>query len=158
MFPKTKKSKAGSKNTMYKVFLDINILLDYLIVERTGNPSAQRLMGLIAEDKLTGYISPISLLNIFFILRKQRTEQERKDIIESFLEILEIIELDFDTLQMGLYIPVSDYEDGIQYISALKSNVDFIITGDQQFQDYNLELKRIGAQEFLDIYEQRQGK
>ena len=143
---------------MYKVFLDINILLDYLIVERTGNPSAQRLMGLIAEDKLTGYISPISLLNIFFILRKQRTEQERKEIIESFLEILEIIELDFDTLQMGLYIPVSDYEDGVQYISAVKANVDFIITGDQQFQDYDLELKKIDAQEFLNIYEQRQGK
>jgi predicted nucleic acid-binding protein len=143
---------------MYKVFLDINILLDYLIVDRTGNPSAQRLMGLIAEDKLTGYISPISLLNIFFILRKQRTEQERKEIIESFLEILEIIELDFDTLQMGLYIPVSDYEDGVQYISAVKANVDFIITGDQQFQDYDLELKRIDAQEFLNIYEQRQGK
>jgi predicted nucleic acid-binding protein len=143
---------------MYKVFLDINILLDYLIVDRTGNPSAQRLMGLIAEDKLTGYISPISLLNIFFILRKQRTEQERKEIIESFLEILEIIELDFDTLQMGLYIPVLDYEDGVQYISAVKANVDFIITGDQQFQDYDLELKRIDAQEFLNIYEQRQGK
>jgi predicted nucleic acid-binding protein len=114
-------------------------------------------MELIVEDKLTGYISPISLLNIFFILRKQRTEQERKEIIESFLEILEIVELDFDLLQTGLYIPVLDYEDGVQYISAVKANVDFIITGDQQFQDYDLELKRIDAQEFLNIYDQGQG-
>jgi predicted nucleic acid-binding protein len=143
---------------MYKIFIDTNILLDYLITQRTGNSPAQRIMELIVEDKLTGYISPISLLNIFFILRKQRTEQERKEIIESFLEILEIVELDFDLLQTGLYIPVLDYEDGVQYISAVKANVDFIITGDQQFQDYDLELKRIDAQEFLNIYEQRQGK
>lgn len=143
---------------MYKVFLDTNILLDYLITQRTGNSSAQRLMELLVEDKLTGYLSPISLLNIFFILRKQRTEQERKDIIESFLEILEIVELDFDLLQTGLYIPVLDYEDGVQYMSAVKANVNFIITNDQQFQDYDLDLKRIGAQEFLNIYEQRQGK
>lgn len=143
---------------MYKIFIDTNILLDYLITQRTGNSPAQRIMELIVEDKLTAYISPISLLNIFFILRKQRTEQERKEIIESFLEILEIVELDFDLLQTGLYIPVLDYEDGVQYISAVKANVDFIITGDQQFQDYDLELKRIDAQEFLNIYEQRQGK
>ena len=142
---------------MYKIFLDTNILLDYLIIQRTGNSSAQRIMELIVEDKLTGYTSPISLLNIFFILRKQRTEQERKDIIESFLEILEIIDLDFDTLQMGLYIPVSDYEDAIQYMSAAKANVDYIITGDQQFQNYDLELKRIGAAEFLTVYDQGQG-
>lgn len=142
---------------MYKVFLDTNILLDYLITQRTGNSSAQRLMELLVEDKLTGYLSPISLLNIFFILRKQRTEQERKDIIESFLEILEIVELDFDLLQTGLYIPVLDYEDGVQYMLAVKANVNFIITNDQQFQDYDLDLKRIGAQEFLNIYDQRQG-
>jgi len=141
---------------MYKVFLDTNILLDYLIVDRTGNPSAQRLMGLIVGDKLTGYISPLSLLNIFFILRKQLTEHERKEIIESFLEILEIIELDFDTLQMGLYIPVSDYQDAIQYISATRANVDFFITGDHQLQNYDLELKRISAQDFLDIFDQGQ--
>ena len=142
---------------MYKVFLDTNVLLDYLITQRTGNSSAQRLMELLVEDKLTGYLSPISLLNIFFILRKQRTEQERKDIIESFLEILEIIELDFDTLQMGLYIPVSDYEDAIQYMSAAKANVDFIITEDQKLQNCDLEIKRAGAEEFLTIYDQGQG-
>jgi hypothetical protein len=31
-------------------------------------------------------------------------------------------------------------------------NVDFIITQDQQFQQYNLELKRIGPEEFLANY------
>lgn len=70
---------------------------------------------------------------------------------------MEIIDLDFDTLQIGLYIPVSDYEDAIQYLSASKANGDFIITGDQQFQNYDLELKRISAAEFLDIYDQGQG-
>ncbi|NLY73720.1 MAG: hypothetical protein GX075_00245 [Firmicutes bacterium] len=52
---------------------------------------------------------------------------------------------------------MSDYEDAIQYISAVKANVDFFITGDHQLQNYALELKRIGAQEFLDIYDRGQG-
>jgi predicted nucleic acid-binding protein len=137
---------------MYKVFLDTNILLDYLITQRAGNPAAERIIEMTVEDKLISYVSPISLLNIFFILRKQRTEQERKEIIESFLEILDITELDLDAIQSGLYIPIEDYEDGVQYMCAAKINADFIITGDQQFHKYNLELKRISAEEFLAIY------
>jgi predicted nucleic acid-binding protein len=134
---------------MYRIFLDTNILLDYLLTQRPGNAAAQRLMELTVEEKLTCYVSPISLLNIFFILRKQRTVQERKEIIENFLEILDIADLDLDIMQLGLYIPISDYEDGVQYMSALKMNVDLIITGDQEFQQYNLELRRISSEEFL---------
>jgi predicted nucleic acid-binding protein len=137
---------------MYKVLLDTNILLDYLMIQMPGNAAAQRLMEMTVENKLTSYVSPISLLNIFFILRKQMNEQERKEIIENFLEILEITDLDFDVMQSGLYIPIEDYEDGVQYMCAVKMNVDFIITQDQQFQQYNLELKRIGPEEFLANY------
>lgn len=73
-----------------------------------------------------------------------------KEIIESFLEILNIVELDLDTLQLGLYIPIVDYEDGVQYMSAKKVNADFIITGDQQFRNYDLDLKRISSGEFIE--------
>jgi predicted nucleic acid-binding protein len=137
---------------MYKVLLDTNILLDYLLTPRPGNAAAQRIIEMIVADKLTGCVSPISLLNIFFILRKQRTETERKEIIESFLEILEITDLDFEAVQAALYIPVEDYEDGVQYMCAVKLNVDLIITGDQQFQKCDLDIKRIGPDEFLANY------
>ena len=137
---------------MYKVLLDTNILLDYLLTPRPGNAAAQRIIEMIVSDKLTGCVSPVSLLNIFFILRKQRTETERKEIIESFLEILEITDLDFEAVQAALYIPVEDYEDGVQYMCAVKMNLDLIITGDQQFQKYDLEIKRISTDEFLANY------
>lgn len=78
------------KNSIYKVFLDINILLDYLIEEREGHSSAQRIMELSVDNKLISYTSPITLINIFYILRNQRTETERKEIIERFLEIFKL--------------------------------------------------------------------
>ena len=137
---------------MYKVLLDTNILLDYLLTPRPGNAAAQRIIEMIVSDKLTGCVSPVSLLNIFFILRKQRTETERKEIIESFLEILEITDLDFESVQAALYIPIGDYEDGVQYMCAVKMNVDLIITGDQQFQKYDLDIKRISPEEYLTNY------
>lgn len=135
---------------MYRIFLDTNILLDYLIDEREGNLAAQLIMELTVEEKLLSYVSPISLLNIFYILRQQRTKQERKEIIESFLEILNIVELNLDTLQLGLFAPIADYEDGVQYMSAKKVNVDFVITGDQQLRNYDLDLQIISSSEFIE--------
>ena len=135
---------------MYKIFLDTNILLDYLIDGREGNPAAKRIMILTVEEKLVSCVSPISLLNIYYILRQQRSEQERKLIIESFLEILDTVELDLDTLQLGLYTPINDYEDGVQYMSAKKVSADFIITGDQQFRNYDLDIQRISSSDFIE--------
>lgn len=135
---------------MYKILFDTNTLLDFLISEREENHAAQRIMKLAAEEKLEGCVSPISLLNIFYILRKQRTEQERKEIIESFLDILTLVELDIDTMRLGIYVSIDDYEDGIQYLSAKKVNADFIITRDRQFRDYDLDIQRISSIEFIE--------
>jgi predicted nucleic acid-binding protein len=139
----------GWKSIMYKVFLDINILLDYLIAEREGHSSAQRIIELSVDNKIISYISSITLINIFYILRKQRTESERKEIIESFLVILDIVELDVNLLQLSLYLPIEDYEDSVQYACAEKVDVDYIITGDLKFQKCDLELRRISSLEFL---------
>src|SRR5690554_3592948 len=129
MLMKMKKSGEGTKNIMLKVLLDTNVLLDYLIDERPNNTEASEIIKLIAGDMLVGYICPISLLNIYYILRSQRTEEERKEIIESFLNILGIVELDTDILKLGLHTSIVDYEDGVQYVCAKKINADYIITG-----------------------------
>ena len=134
---------------MVKIFLDTNILLDYLIDERPGNPDGKQIIKLLVSGEFEGYVSPISLINIFYSLRSQRTEQERKDIIESFMDILNIIEIDFDIMQLALYVPIADYEDGLQYIYAQKASVDYIITGDVKFREYDLELKRVSAADFI---------
>jgi len=143
---------------MYKILLDTNILLDYLIKEREGYQAALKIMKLAAEEKIRAYVSPISILDLFFILRKQATEQERKEIIESLLEILDVAELDMDILQLGLYAPIADYEDGIQYISAGKINADFIVTGNRQFLSYDLDLRRVSANKFMEILDSDSNK
>ena len=65
------------------------------------------------------------------------------------MDILNISEIDFDIMQLALYVPIADYEDGLQYIYAQKASVDYIITGDVKFREYDLELKRVSAADFI---------
>lgn len=151
MLAKRSNMMEEKRNLMHKLFLDTNVLLDFLISERDGNQFAQSIIEMAADDEVVCYISPVSLLNIFYILRKQKTEQERKDIIESFIDILDIVPLDYDILQMGLYAPIKDYEDGIQYMSAKKANVDFIVSSDREFGKHNLDVQIISPEDFVKL-------
>lgn len=146
---KRRNSTGGKRNSVYKLFLDTNVLLDFLISERDGHPPARQIIEMTVNDEIACCISPISLMNIFYILRKQRTEQERKDIIESFIEILDIVPLDYDILQLGLFAPIQDYEDGIQYICAKKASADFIISSDKQFGSQSPDMKVISPEAFV---------
>ena len=146
-----RKYMEGLKNFMYKVFVDTNTLLDFLIEEREQSKAAKEIIELIVEDKLSAYICTASLLDIFYVLRDQKTKSERKDIIESFLEVFEIVDSDYDTLQFSLYAPVGDFEEGIQYACAKKIDADYILTGNIKFREYDLEIKGVSALEFVDI-------
>lgn len=152
MCPRMKSIPEGMRNLMDKVFLDTNVILDYLIEERDMHQAAQSILLHAVNDELACYASPISLLNIFYILRKQKSEQERKDIIENLMEILNMVPIDYDTMQLGLYIEIPDYEDGIQYISAKLADVRFIISSDKTFGNYNLDIKVITPELFIEGY------
>jgi predicted nucleic acid-binding protein len=149
MLKKMKYFMEGLRNIIYKVFLDTNILLDYLIEERKENAQAKEIIRMIANDKLEGYICPISLLNIYYVLRTQRTEEQRMCIIENFLHIFTVSDMDSEILHLGLFTQIKDYEDSVQYICAEKSGVDLIVTGDQHFKSYNLDLPRLTSAELL---------
>lgn len=148
---KTKKYMEGSRNFMYKVFVDTNFLLDFLIEEREQSSAAKKVIELIVEDKLSGYICVGSLLDIFYIIRNQKTESERKNIIESFLEVFKIVDSDYDTLQFGLYSPLGDLTEGVEYACAKKVEADYILTGNIKFREYDLEIKRVSVVEFVEM-------
>jgi hypothetical protein len=48
------------------------------------------------------------------------------------LALFEICPLDRDGLRAALHMPVTDYEDAVQYVSALSAKVDVIVSRDQR--------------------------
>jgi predicted nucleic acid-binding protein len=135
----------------YKVFLDTNIVLDYLIDSREGNRAAKAIMELAVQEEVSCYISPISLLNIYYVLRQQRNEGERKEIIENLISIINVADTDAETIWRGLYLPIADLEDGVQYACAQKVKADYIITRDEQFTACDLAIPRISAAVFVEV-------
>ena len=115
---------------MKRVFLDTNIVLDYILLREPWYSAAQPLWDAIGAEDITAFISAITPMNISYIARKVQNASTITMMLRDLYDVLEIIPLDESVLRNGLSSPLSDYEDAVNEVSALAAGADVIITRD----------------------------
>ncbi len=135
------------------VFLDTNILLDYFDPQRKNHNESKKIIYLCYKRKLLGCISVLSFTNMFYIMRKTHTINERKNLLKLLKCFLEVIQVDTDIIDRALNNDnFGDFEDCVQYECAKLANVDYIITGN--IKDYKEnDVACVTPEAFLNLYE-----
>ena len=113
---------------MKKVFLDTNVLLDVL-AKREPFYRASALVWTLAESgKVAGMISTISFNNIYYILRRQSGGAGAKTAVRLLHGIFTVVPPDNRILNQALDSEMADFEDSLQFFSALHAGAQCIIT------------------------------
>ena len=114
-----------------RIFLDANILVSVLNKEYPLFTIPARIVSLADNKKFTVFTSPICLAIAFYFAEKKSGTQLAKKKIEIFVNKLSITQVGKkEVLQSLQNKKVNDFEDGIEYYSAVNSNCDVIITED----------------------------
>ncbi|MDE6381114.1 MAG: PIN domain-containing protein [Muribaculaceae bacterium] len=109
---------------MKKIFLDTNIVLDFLIRDEYKS----QIRDLISHsDDYDLYISYLTVANAAYIMRKY-SKAELKSNIELILELFEIISSDKTQIEKAIKADSPDFEDMLQYQSAKSAKCDVILT------------------------------
>ena len=116
---------------MDKVFIDSDIILD-LIQEREHFTEALKLFTLIEENKIRGYVSPLIFSNLFYILRKQESNKFALQVLTRLKTLLRILTVNEKIIEMALLSEFKDFEDAIQYYSALEARLEYLITRNKE--------------------------
>ena len=112
---------------MMKVFLDTNIVIDLLDKREPFYIDAVKLFTLAYQKKITLYVSPMTYATASYLLRKHGKEGMRK-LLNNFRQLSQITTADERVVDAALASSFDDYEDALQYYSALTRNVDVIVT------------------------------
>ena len=113
---------------MKKVIIDLNIILD-LLNKRNFHQEAALLVNLCVEKKLSGYICAHEITTLsYFLFKEKKNKNKVITTITALLDIFTIIPIDESILRDSLLSPLSDYEDAVIEVSALKENDTCIIT------------------------------
>ena len=114
---------------MKNIFIDTNVVIDFLADRRPFSIDAARLFDLAIAGKNTIYISAISYNNIYYILRRSLNNDTAIRLLEELAEMTEITDVTDDIIRKSLKAAFSDYEDAIQYYCALSTpGADCIVT------------------------------
>lgn len=119
----------------YKLFIDTDVIIDFFTDRAPHAGPASELFELNEQGSVRLYLSAISVSNIYYIVRRFHGHKKTLEIIETLTEITEIIGTTKTEIFHALRNDFSDFEDSIQYSSALTiKNLDAIVT--RNVRDY----------------------
>lgn len=114
-----------------KVFIDTNVVVDYLNHREPFFSDASSIIGLCADGYLQGVISSLTVINSMYIARKMYTREDLFAQLDWMLKIFTVSSVGRSDISHAAQLRPSDFEDAVQYFSAKRQNVDYIITRDE---------------------------
>ncbi len=116
---------------MSKLLVDTNVVLDLLAKREPFYDSAAKLFSLADKKKIALSISSLTFANTNFVLTRLKTADRSREILRRFRVLVEVLSLDDKVIDLALNdLNFKDFEDGLQYYSALENGQDMIITRD----------------------------
>lgn len=113
---------------MKKVFLDCDVILDLLLKRSEFVEDAQILFARIEKGRFKGLTSGLALANIFYILQKLISKKEAFIYIRKLSLLLSVSTINQKVIDGALSSSFIDFEDSVQYYSAMEAKVDYFIT------------------------------
>jgi len=113
---------------MMRILLDTNILLDVFFQREPHAVASESVWQACEQGRCEGYITPLTLVNIFYLAQKQLRTQKARELVIETLNVFQVASLGFAEMESALRLPLDDYEDAVQLAGALASGLDAIVT------------------------------
>lgn len=136
---------------MIQVFLDTNVIIDYL-GNRTGfYDDAAVIMSLAINQKIELHAAAMSFATASYILSKKNNNDSIKTLIADFCKICKVVATDEDCVNYATLSDFEDFEDAMQYKCAQKAKADYIVTRNiKDFKAANIKVRT--PEDFLEDF------
>jgi predicted nucleic acid-binding protein len=114
---------------MKKLLIDTNIVIDLLAKREPYFFDSAGLFSLADKKEVKLSVSSLTFANTNYTLSKTKNLNETKTILRKLKLIVDVLPLDDKIIGLALNdTDFEDFEDGLQYFSAIENNQDIIIT------------------------------
>ncbi len=135
-----------------RIFLDANILVSVLNKEYPLFTTTSRLLSLSDSPAYTLFTSPVCLAIAFYFAEKKHKSILAKNKIKILCEHIKIADITKRTVVQSLEnLAVHDFEDGLEYYSAIDNKCDCILTEDVD-DFYFSKIEVISSENFFEKY------
>jgi predicted nucleic acid-binding protein len=126
---------------MTKIFVDTDICLDLLSDRQPFNSVAEKLFTLADIGKIKICVSSLSFSNIDYILQSQYKRNDSRKILATFKTLVSVLAVDNKIIELAIASDFIDFEDAIQYNTAIENNIKILLT--RNLKDYKKALIQV---------------
>ena len=120
---------------MKSVLIDTDVLLDFYLDRKPFSEDSLQLLLKCEQKQLQGFATPVIIANVYYIFRQKASHATVTEQLKLLLKIITVLAMDQKQVLAALDSKFTDFEDALQYYSAIQSNkVDGIIT--RNINDY----------------------
>jgi predicted nucleic acid-binding protein len=131
--------------------IDTNIVLDILLARAPFLVSAKKLILMMDEGNIHGYITANSITDIVYVARKTRSLDEIRRIILDLLERITVIGVDREDIISAFDLGFNDFEDALQSACSERKQIDCIVTRNKK--DFSKsKVTVVDISDFIAIY------
>lgn len=114
---------------MKSVLIDTDVLLDFYLDRQPFSEDSLQLLLKCEQKQFRAFITPVIVANTYYILRRHATHHYVVERLQILLHTISVLAMDQKQVLAALDSKFTDFEDALQYFSAIQSNkVDVIIT------------------------------
>lgn len=119
-----------------RILIDTCIIIDALQNCEPFNKNAQNIFLLAANRKFDGFITAKSVIDIYYMThRLTHNDKATRDILSRLFKLFDLADASGTDCKYALSSEVSDYEDAVMVETALRTQMDAIVT--RNTKDYS---------------------
>ncbi|MDF9830988.1 PIN domain-containing protein [Parabacteroides sp. PF5-6] len=136
---------------MDRLLVDTNIVIDLLARREDFYVEAQELFTLADRGEVELSVSALTFANIYYILCKHHASEHVRKALNKLKILVKTLPVDDKIIELALHSDFKDFEDAIQYHSALQNHLDMIITRNKKDFKHS-RLPVFTAREYLNAH------
>ena len=138
-----------------RILIDTNVLIDAAAMRMPFYTFSEKVIDICHKD-VEGVIAAHSIVNMAYLLRKNLTLSEFKELILSLSEFIKIESIDIEKIFRAIEDKdFTDFEDCLQLQCAIDFNADYIVT--RNVADFkSSKIPAITPQDFLNLYAEKE--
>jgi predicted nucleic acid-binding protein len=135
-----------------RIFLDANIIISVLNKEYPVFTYSARILSFGRKSQFELYTSPLCLAIAFYFSSKKSGENNAKEKIKILLKNINLTTIDEDVTKKAIRDPkIHDFEDGLEYYSAVGKSCRVIITENKEDYWFS-QIEVLNCEEFIVKY------
>jgi predicted nucleic acid-binding protein len=131
-----------------KAFIGTDVIVDLVAKRHPFDADARGIFDSFEKRRARGFVCSLSFPNLHYLMRKDIGPLESIRTLQKLRTIVTILAVDESVIVRAMSSSFGDFEDAVQYYSAVQGGMDCIVT--RNLADYKKsEIKVFSPSEFL---------